>query len=164
MIHLPGGRRWSPLVATATLAALLAACTSAGESPQPGSSTPSSSATATASEPASASPTPQSAAPSAEPTEIAPSSAAPDVTTVTIRSHSFGPPEISVAVGDVTFVNQDDDPHTVTEGENGAAAPDGRFDEFVGAGESVTITFAEPGDYQITCQFHAEMRLLVHVQ
>jgi len=26
------------------------------------------------------------------------------------------------------------------------------------------VTFAEPGDYRITCQFHAEMHLLVDVQ
>lgn len=83
---------------------------------------------------------------------------------VIIRSHSFGQPEISVAVGDVTFVNEDVDLHTVTEGERGAAAPNARFDEFLDVGDSVTITFAEPGDYQITCQFHAEMQLLVHVQ
>jgi plastocyanin len=50
----------------------------------------------------------------------------------------------------------------VTEGENGAAAPNGRFDVAVNAGESSEVTFGEPGDYRITCQFHPQMHLLVH--
>ncbi len=46
-----------------------------------------------------------------------------DITKVTVRNRSFGTPEITVAVGKVTFVNADSVPHTVTEGENGVAAP-----------------------------------------
>jgi plastocyanin len=34
--------------------------------------------------------------------------------------------------------------------------------EVVGVGDSVEVTFADVGDYQITCLFHAEMHLLVH--
>ena len=85
-----------------------------------------------------------------------------DVTTVTIRNLSYGPPEITVAVGTVTFVNADTVPHTVTEGQDGVTAPNARFDKEVGVGESIQVTFAEPGDYQITCLFHSEMHLLVH--
>lgn len=81
-----------------------------------------------------------------------------------IRENSFGPPEITVAVGVVTFVNADDEVHTVTEGENGAAAADGRFDVFIDIGESADVEFADPGDYLITCQFHSEMHLLVHAR
>lgn len=87
-----------------------------------------------------------------------------DVTMVFIREKSFGPPEITVAVGVVTFVNADDEVHTVTEGENGAAAPDGRFDVFVDIGKSADVDFAMAGDYLITCQFHSEMHLLVHAR
>ncbi len=85
-----------------------------------------------------------------------------DVTTVTIRNLSFGAPEITVALGKVTFINADTVPHTVTEGQDGVAAPNARFDLVVGAGESIQVTFVEPGDYRITCLFHSEMHLLVH--
>jgi plastocyanin len=87
-----------------------------------------------------------------------------DVTTVVIRENSFGAPEITVAIGIVTFVNADDEVHTVTEGDNGAAAPDGRFDDFVDIGRSVDVEFADRGDYLITCLFHSEMHLLVHAR
>lgn len=87
-----------------------------------------------------------------------------DVTTVTIRGRSFGAPEITVAVGKVTFLNADTVPHTVTEGQNGVSAPNARFDEVVAVGASIDVTFPEPGDYQITCLFHSEMHLLVHAQ
>ncbi|MDP9468817.1 MAG: cupredoxin domain-containing protein [Chloroflexota bacterium] len=97
--------------------------------------------------------------PTARPSLAAPSG---DVTAVVIRENSFGPPEITVAVGVVTFVNGDDEVHTVTEGEDGAAAPNGRFDIFIDIGETAAVEFADPGDYLITCQFHGEMRLLVH--
>ena len=87
-----------------------------------------------------------------------------DVTTVTIRDLSFGPPEITVARGKVTFINADTVPHTVTEGQDGVAAPNARFDMVVGPGESIQVTFAQAGDYQITCLFHSEMHLLVHAE
>lgn len=104
-----------------------------------------------------------SPAPPASESSEAPASVPADVTTVTIRDLSFGAPEISVEVGAViSFVNADDVEHTVTEGADGAAAPNGRFDEFIGEGESVDVTFADPGDYRITCQFHPEMSLVVH--
>lgn len=95
---------------------------------------------------------------------VEPSFAVPsgDVTRLVISGNTFGPPEITVAVGFVTFVNAHDEPHTVTEGENGAAAPDGRFDVFIDIGESAEVEFPDPGDYLVTCQFHGEMRLLVH--
>lgn len=129
----------------------LGACSAGGSpsaSPQPGISSGTSSPPGT--------PTPNG------PSESSATSPSADVTTVTIRDLSFGTPEITVAVGAVTFVNEDDVEHTVTEGEDGAAAPNGRFDVFVDAGESAEVTFGDAGDYVITCQFHPEMHLLVH--
>lgn len=99
--------------------------------------------------------------PPAQPSMVAPSD---ELTRVVIRENSFGPPEITVAVGVVTFVNADDEVHTVTEGENGAAAAGARFDVFIDIGESADVEFADPGDYLITCQFHSEMHLLVHAR
>lgn len=133
------------------LAILLAACT-AQISPSEAIPTPNNSETQQ----------PSTAAATAEPSAPASSQAPVDVTTVTIRDRSFGAPEITVAVGKVTFVNADSLPHTVTEGQNGAAAPNARVNEVVGVGDSIEVTFADVGDYQITCLFHAEMHLLVH--
>jgi len=133
------------------LAILLIAC-SAQTSPSEAIPTPSPSETQQ----------PSTAAATAEPSAPAPTAAPADVTSVTIRDRSFGAPEITVAVGKVTFVNADSLPHTVTEGQNGAAAPNARVNEVVGVGDSLEVTFADVGDYQITCLFHSEMHLLVH--
>ena len=138
-------RRRTALLAVAGIAMLLVAC-SAQSSPSEPIPTPSHSETQQ---------------PSTAPATAEPSKAA-DVTTVTIRDRSFGAPEITVAVGKVTFVNKDSLPHSVTEGQTGAAAPNARVNEVVAVGDSVEVTFPEPGDYQITCLFHAEMHLLVH--
>jgi plastocyanin len=147
-------------MAAVAVAFALVACTRPTAESAPsdngvGSSTPvvpSAEATATATAEATATP----------PAEATATPPAGDVTTVTIRDVSFGTPEITVAVGVVTFVNEDEVEHTATEGDNGAAAPDGRFDVFIGIGESVEVSFAEAGDYRITCQFHPEMHLIVH--
>lgn len=148
-----GGRKLLALGAVLTLVMPVVACSSGGSVPE-------------SHEPvtASASPSPTETATSKSvPSETA-SSPPADVTVVVIRDLSFGSQEITVAAGDVTFVNEDDVEHTVTEGENGAAAPNGRFDVFVDIGDSVEVTFGEPGDYGITCQFHPEMHLLVHAR
>ncbi len=84
---------------------------------------------------------------------------------VDLVNFAFDPTEITVSVGDtVRFVNGDTAAHTVTEGTNGSAADDARFDEQVAAGESVEITFDEAGDYDVTCLFHANMNMVVHVE
>jgi plastocyanin len=144
-------RTETSLLAAMSLGVLLGACT--------GGSSPSAShqqVTGSASE------QPSVASTVAGPSLAPPSAAPADVTTVTIRDRSFGVPEITVAVGKVTFINADTVPHTVTEGHDGVAAPNARFDMVVGVGESIQVTFAQPGDYRITCLFHSEMHLLAH--
>ena len=145
------GKRTSR-TALVSFAILLAACNA-------GSSEAASPNRATGSE--SASPTDRTTTP-AEPSQVATPSPSADVATVIIRNRSFGTPEITVAVGDVTFINDDGLPHTITEGENGASAPNARFDVVIAPGEATQVTFGEPGDYLITCLFHSEMYLLVH--
>ncbi|MDH4334091.1 MAG: cupredoxin domain-containing protein [Chloroflexota bacterium] len=135
------------------LALLLAACAATGDG------SPTSSAIASQA-PAESTPAVATDQPTTPPTATA--TATTDVTEVTIAGFSFGPAEVNVKVGEVTFANSDEFPHTVTEGENGAASAGARFDEVVGVGKAIVITFAEAGDYHITCQFHAQMRLLVH--
>ena len=139
------------MVAVYSLAILLGACVpessqSASQHPLIGSESGRASVATTAGEPSFAA------------TSVPPV----DVSTVTIRSRSFGAPEITVGLGMVTFINADTEPHTVTEGQDGVAASNARFDMVVVAGESIQVTFVEPGDYRITCLFHSEMHLLVH--
>lgn len=154
-MHSSGGLRDQKRAAMTvfmSLAMLLAACTA-------GSSASASPDGASGSERASPTNAPRTPVPSSPVATPAPSA---DVTTVTIRDRSFGTPEITVAVGDVTFINADELPHTVTEGENGDTAPNARVDVFIDVGESAQVTFGEADDYLITCLFHPEMSLLVH--
>lgn len=144
-------RRSSASLAVVTAVVLLGACTSASSPP-------------TSDKPVTGSTSEQpSAVSTTAGSSLAATSAPPAlVTTVTIRNRSFGAPEITVAVGKVTFINADTLPHTVTEGQDGVAAPNARINKVVGVGESIEVTFPDPGDYQITCLFHSEMHLLVH--
>ncbi|MDP9467727.1 MAG: plastocyanin/azurin family copper-binding protein [Chloroflexota bacterium] len=95
-----------------------------------------------------------------------PGSQAPDDgKTVVMSSRTFGVAEITVAVGDVTFVNEDGVPHHVAEGENGAEAANGRITATrIEGGASAAVSFDEPGDYQITCLIHGSMNMVVHVE
>ena len=146
-------RPWMAITQVTALALLATACT-AGSGSSLTSSPTASHAPAVSAPPEATDP------PSTAPTET-PSA---HVTVVTIRGRSFGPAEITVAIGEVTFTNADGLPHTVTEGENGAASAGARFDEVIDSDATIVITFAEPGDYHITCQFHPSMHLLVHAQ
>lgn len=67
------------------------------------------------------------------------------------------PNTITVRVGEtVTFVNADDDEHTATGlgFDTGVMLP----------GDSVAITFDQPGSFDFVCQFHPDMRGTVIVQ
>jgi plastocyanin len=84
--------------------------------------------------------------------------------TVVISGFSFGD-DITVAAGTtVTFQNDDDAAHTVTEGTDGTAAEGAAFDEEVAGGESVEITFDEAGTFDVTCRFHPDMQMTVTVE
>lgn len=76
----------------------------------------------------------------------------------------FAPRELRVVPGSaVTFVNEDSAAHTVTEGDEGVAAPDARFDDRLDEGRQVIITFAAAGIYHLTCKFHPTMSMTVTV-
>ena len=75
----------------------------------------------------------------------------------------FAPNEFSISAGEsVTFTNGDLPPHNmVVEGFPELSHPDLAF---VG-GESFTVTFDEPGDYEFQCEPHAGagMKGVIHV-
>ncbi len=72
--------------------------------------------------------------------------------TVTIGNFTFGPKDITVPAGaTVTWVNQDDTPHTVT-------ANDGSFrSRTLDTDERFSFTFAKPGEYLYFCSIHPMM-------
>lgn len=93
------------------------------------------------------------------------SQAADGGTTVGITGTSFDTDELTISAGEVvTFTNDSSLQHTVTEGVDGNEADDARFNELIETGQSVDITFDEPGDYDVTCLFHSNMNMVVHVE
>jgi plastocyanin len=73
--------------------------------------------------------------------------------TVHIKNYAFGPKSAHVRAGDtVTFVNDDDETHTVT-------ANDGTFDS-KGLAEKATFShvFTKPGTYAYHCTIHTTMK------
>jgi plastocyanin len=64
-----------------------------------------------------------------------------------VKSYRFDPKVIEIEVGDtVTWTNQDNFTHTVQV--------EGQADHEVGQGESVSISFDEPGTYDYVCTLH----------
>jgi plastocyanin len=78
--------------------------------------------------------------------------AQPGAPIVKINNLTFGPQSITVAVGQaVTWVNEDDLPHTVT-------AVDKSFrSKALDTGDSFSFTFAKPGEYAYFCSIHPMM-------
>lgn len=74
-------------------------------------------------------------------------------TTVTMRDDAFVPARLRVHAGDrVTFVNRDDDAHTVT-------STTGSFDsKGLDTGDTWQHTFSKPGVYHYICQLHPFMK------
>lgn len=148
----PHMSRSRTLVLPALLALTLAACASDdGSSTAPSADAlPSNAAASEAAVPS------EAAAPSEEPA---------GGRNVTITDFAFSEGELTIAVGDtVTFRNAGSAPHTVTEGTDGAEAEDSSFNEQVGPGDEVEVTFDEAGTFDVTCLFHGTMNMTVVVE
>ncbi len=66
-----------------------------------------------------------------------------------VKSYRFDPKTIEIEAGDtVTWTNEDNFTHTVQV--------DGQGDHKVRQGESVSITFDEPGTYDYVCTLHSQ--------
>lgn len=73
-------------------------------------------------------------------------------TTVAIKSFKFMMMDVSVTPGStVTWVNNDEEPHTVTS-ETGLFASGG-----MDTGQKFTFKFAKPGVYKYRCSIHPQM-------
>lgn len=107
--------------------------------------------------PTTAAAAPTTAAPTAEggasPSTSAGAEAAPaEEAVITIVDFEYEVPETIAPGAEVTVINEDDAPHTVT------ADGDGDFDVEVAGGETVTFTAPEEaGEYSIICTYHPEM-------
>ena len=94
------------------------------------------------------------------------SSTAPDGSdgggeTVSLSGVQFTPSSLTIAAGTtVTFT--DTSGHTVTEGTDGVAVDDPIVNEQ--GGSDITVTFDEPGTYNITCMVHSSMNMTITVE
>ncbi|GAB3534826.1 hypothetical protein GCM10027403_11490 [Arthrobacter tecti] len=85
---------------------------------------------------------------SAEPTEDAPA----EEIVITIRNFEYEMPESVPAGAEITVINEDTAPHTVTTSETED------FDAVAAGGETVTFTApSEPGEYPFICTYHPNM-------
>jgi plastocyanin len=77
------------------------------------------------------------------------------VSQVTIDNFTFSPAEITVSPGTtVTWKNNDDIPHTVTD----AADPKTFKSAPLDTGDTFSHVFGEPGTYHYFCSLHAHMQ------
>lgn len=105
----------------------------------------------------------ESAAASASESTAASTGEGPSITITGITS--FGADEVTVPAGQtLTVTNSASFPHTFTEGTNGVPADPARVNEQVPVGQTVQVSFPEPGDYHVTCTFHPAMNMVVHVE
>jgi plastocyanin len=72
---------------------------------------------------------------------------------------AYDPNPVTISVGDnVTWVNDDPDPHTVTSGNFSAADAGQEFDSgYMGPHKSFTHQFNEPGEFEYFCILHPGM-------
>jgi plastocyanin len=83
----------------------------------------------------------------------------PDPTRILIKEFMFAPNPLTVNAGStVTWVNMDDEPHTVVS--NTRMFRSGAMD----TKESFSFKFDEPGTYHFTCSIHPRMVGVVVVQ
>jgi plastocyanin len=79
--------------------------------------------------------------------------------TVGIKEFKYAPPVLRIAKGTmVTWINHDEEPHTVTSA-TGAFASTGLANE-----DTFTQTFTKPGTYQYFCALHPHMTATVIVK
>lgn len=72
---------------------------------------------------------------------------------IEIKAHGFGIPEVTVRAGTrVTWINHDDDAHTVTSSTDVFRSPGLDTDD------TYSYTFTKPGTYEYFCTLHPLMR------
>ncbi|HEX5181617.1 MAG TPA: cupredoxin family copper-binding protein [Allosphingosinicella sp.] len=83
----------------------------------------------------------------------APAQPAPAAVIVKIGNFTFGPQAITVAAGTtVTWINQDDIPHTVVSDDRTSFRS-----KVLDTGDRFSFTFARPGSFGYFCSIHPHM-------
>ncbi len=83
----------------------------------------------------------------------------PEVSQVQIKDFMFLPAQLRIKAGSsVTWVNQDDEPHTVV-GDAGLFRS-GALDTAM----AFTFRFEKPGTYQVFCSIHPQMKATIIVE
>jgi plastocyanin len=83
---------------------------------------------------------------------LAAGAGAADNPTVAISNFMYGPMDVVIPVGGtVTWVNHDDDPHTVAAVDKSFKSPP------LDTNERYTRTFDKPGEYAYFCSLHPQM-------
>jgi plastocyanin len=78
---------------------------------------------------------------------------------ILIKDFMFSPMEVRTAVGvPVTWVNQDDEPHTVVS--DVGLFRSGALD----TGDAYTFKFDKPGTYHVLCSIHPQMAATIIVE
>jgi len=84
----------------------------------------------------------------------APQVAAAEAGAVTISNFEFQPPLMTVAPGTkITWVNKDEEPHTVLSADGGATFKSPALD----TDDKFSFTFDKPGTYKYFCSIHRHM-------
>ncbi|WP_299168904.1 cupredoxin domain-containing protein [uncultured Arthrobacter sp.] len=138
------------------IAAVLVGVAGCGSGGEP-TSEPPPAETSSAAEPT-AEATPEETTAPEEPTSSGEASEAPaeeapaEEIVITIRNFEYEMPETVPAGAEITVVNEDTAPHTVTTTETED------FDAIVQGGETTTFTApSEPGEYPFFCTYHPNM-------
>jgi plastocyanin len=133
----------------AALSLVLAACGGGGDTPSEAASV-----------------APASVAASAAASEAAPpSEGGGESASVRLEGFAFDTEELTIAAGtEVSFLNADSAPHTVTEGADGVAVDSPIIDEELAPNQGTSFTFDEPGTYDITCLLHPSMNMTIIVE
>ena len=141
--------RSRPVLPIAALSLVLAACGGGGDTPSEA-----------------ASEAPASMAASAAASEAAPpSEGGGESAEVRLQGFAFDIEELTIAAGtEVSFLNEDSAPHTVTEGVDGVAVDSPIIDEALAPDQDTSFTFDEPGTYEITCLLHPQMNMTIVVE
>ena len=101
----------------------------------------------------------------AEPSEASASEAVAEKVRVQLDGFAFDTEELTIAAGtEVSFLNADSAPHTVTEGTDGQAADSPIIDEELAPNQGASFTFEDPGTYELTCLLHPSMNMTVIVE
>ncbi len=85
--------------------------------------------------------------------------AAPEASQVQIKDFMFEPMTLTIRAGtSVTWVNQDDEPHTVVG--DGGLFRSGALD----TGEAYSFRFEKAGTYAVFCSIHPQMKARIIIE